>query len=91
MTKLRVLDLFSGIGGFTRGLDATGGFETIAFVEINPKRRADRNSTGPEEQGFVTSLNRFVDRVEAKKIATAADQLTWRAMDLPELFSEDVW
>ena len=30
---LKVLDLFSGIGGFTLGLDSTGGFETIAFVE----------------------------------------------------------
>lgn len=51
----------------------------------------DRNSTGPEEQGFVTSLNRFVDRVEARKIAVAADQLTWRDAGLTELFSEDVW
>ena len=30
---LKVLDLFSGIGGFTLGLDSTGGFKTIAFVE----------------------------------------------------------
>lgn len=34
--KLKVLDLFSGIGGFSLGLEATGGFETIAFCEINP-------------------------------------------------------
>jgi len=32
--KLRVLDLFSGIGGFSLGLEATGGFETVAFCEI---------------------------------------------------------
>lgn len=32
--KLRVLDLFSGIGGFSLGLDRTGGFETVAFCEI---------------------------------------------------------
>ena len=31
--KLRLLDLFSGIGGFSLGLESTGGFETIAFVE----------------------------------------------------------
>ena len=30
---LRVLDLFSGIGGFSRGLERTGGFETAAFCE----------------------------------------------------------
>ena len=33
MTKLRVLDLFSGIGGFSLGLERTGGFETAAFCE----------------------------------------------------------
>jgi len=36
MKKLRVLDLFSGIGGFSLGLERTGGFETVAFCEIDP-------------------------------------------------------
>ena len=31
--KLKLLDLFSGIGGFSLGLKSTGYFETIAFVE----------------------------------------------------------
>lgn len=40
MTKLRVLDLFSGIGGFSLGLERAtnegkiNGFETVAFCEI---------------------------------------------------------
>lgn len=34
--KLRLLDLFSGIGGFSLGLERTGGFETVAFCEIEP-------------------------------------------------------
>lgn len=34
--KLRILDLFSGIGGFSLGLERTGGFETVAFCEIEP-------------------------------------------------------
>lgn len=34
MKKLKVLDLFSGIGGFSLGLERTGGFETVAFCEI---------------------------------------------------------
>jgi DNA (cytosine-5)-methyltransferase 1 len=34
--KLRVLDLFSGIGGFSLGLERTGGFRTVAFCEIEP-------------------------------------------------------
>jgi DNA (cytosine-5)-methyltransferase 1 len=31
--KLKTLDLFSGIGGFSLGLESTGFFETIGFVE----------------------------------------------------------
>ena len=33
---LRVLDLFSGIGGFSLGLRMAGGFETVQFCEIDP-------------------------------------------------------
>ncbi len=33
---MRVLDLFSGIGGFSLGLQMAGGFETVQFVEIDP-------------------------------------------------------
>lgn len=42
MTKLKVLDLFSGIGGFSLGLERVvsdgpyTGFETVAFCEIEP-------------------------------------------------------
>jgi DNA (cytosine-5)-methyltransferase 1 len=36
MTRFRTLDLFSGIGGFSLGLERTGGFETVAFCEIDP-------------------------------------------------------
>ncbi|ANS05495.1 DNA (cytosine-5-)-methyltransferase [uncultured phage_Deep1-GF2-KM23-C739] len=33
--KLKVIDLCSGIGGFSYGLEQTGYFETIQFVEID--------------------------------------------------------
>ena len=33
---MRVLDLFSGIGGFSLGSDWAGGFETVAFCECEP-------------------------------------------------------
>ena len=40
MKMLKILDLFSGIGGFSLGLERTGGFETVAFCEIEkfPRR-----------------------------------------------------
>ena len=33
----RTLDLFAGIGGFSLGLERTGGFQTVAFCEIDKK------------------------------------------------------
>ena len=36
MNKLNHLDLFSGIGGFSLGLEATGYFDTVAFCDFDP-------------------------------------------------------
>jgi DNA (cytosine-5)-methyltransferase 1 len=40
VTKLRVLDLFSGVGAYSLGLERTGGFQTVAFCELEdyPRR-----------------------------------------------------
>lgn len=35
---MRLLDLFSGIGGFSLGLERTGLYETVAFCEYNENR-----------------------------------------------------
>ncbi len=48
MNKLKVLDLFSGIGGFSLGLERTGGFETVAFCEIDPYCRKVLKKHWPE-------------------------------------------
>jgi DNA (cytosine-5)-methyltransferase 1 len=49
---LRVLDLFSGIGGFSLGLERTGGFRTVAFCEIEPYCRAVLRKHWPEVPCF---------------------------------------
>jgi DNA (cytosine-5)-methyltransferase 1 len=35
MKQLKILDLFSGLGGFSLGLERTGRFKTVAFCEID--------------------------------------------------------
>lgn len=50
--KLRVLDLFSGIGGFSLGLERTGGFETAAFCEYEKFPRSILKNHWPEVPCF---------------------------------------
>lgn len=52
MRKLKHLDLFSGIGGFSLGLEATGGFETIGFSEIDPCASAVLKKHWPKVKNY---------------------------------------
>jgi DNA (cytosine-5)-methyltransferase 1 len=47
---LRVLDLFSGIGGFSYGLHKAGSFKTVAFCEMdkNCHKVLNKNFPGVE-------------------------------------------
>lgn len=63
----------------------------------NVLQQMDRDGVdflGRDEQGFLTSASRFVDRLEAMEIAKASGQLKRRRpphYQGPELFSEDLW
>lgn len=49
---LNVLDLFAGIGGFSLGLERTGGFRTVAFCEIDKKAQRVLNKHWPNTPVF---------------------------------------
>ena len=55
---MKVLDLFAGIGGFSLGLERTGGFETVAFCEIEeyPQKVLKKNWPGVLIYPDVTKL-----------------------------------
>jgi DNA (cytosine-5)-methyltransferase 1 len=69
MTKLRVLDLFSGIGGFSLGLERTGGFETVAFCEINPFCRKVLAKHWPKVRQYEDVRELTAERLAADGIA----------------------
>ena len=67
--KLRVLDLFSGIGGFSLGLERTGGFETVAFCEIEPFPRKVLAKHWPEVPQYDDVRTLTAERLAADGIA----------------------
>ncbi|MDR7037376.1 DNA (cytosine-5)-methyltransferase 1 [Methylobacterium sp. BE186] len=69
MTPLRVLDLFSGIGGFSLGLERTGGFKTVAFCEIEPFPRRVLAKPWPEVPCYDDVRTLTADRLRADGIA----------------------
>lgn len=67
--KLRVLDLFSGIGGFSLGLERTGGFETVAFCEIEEFPRKVLAKHWPEVPQYEDVRTLTADVLERDGIA----------------------
>ena len=56
---LKVLDLFSGIGGFSLGLRMAGGFETVGFCEIDRfcQKVLEKNFPGVPIYSDIKSIN----------------------------------
>jgi len=68
MNKLKILDLFSGIGGFSLGLESTGGFETVAFCEFDKHARLVLKKHWPE-----IKIYNDVRTLDAKKYRGSID------------------
>lgn len=66
---MRVLDLFSGIGGFSLGLERTGGFKTVAFCEIEPFPRRVLAKHWPDVPIYEDVRNVTADVLAADGIA----------------------
>ena len=60
--KLRHLDLFSGIGGFSLGLEATGGFETKAFCDIEEYPRQVLQKHWPHVKQYKDSYGDWTEQ-----------------------------
>lgn len=72
MTPLRLLDLFSGIGGFSLGLERSGAFETVAFCEIEPYARRVLAKHWPEVPCYDDVRTLTAERLAADGIAVDA-------------------
>lgn len=68
----RVLDLFSGIGGFSLGLERTGGFKTVAHVEQQDFQRAVLAKHWPDARQYVDVRDVTGSRLTADGIAPNA-------------------
>jgi len=82
--KLRTLDLFAGIGGFSLGLERTGGFKTVALCEIDPSARLvlAKNFPGVPIYDDVRSLT--ADRLAADGIGVDVITGGFPCQDLSE-------
>jgi len=75
MKKLKVLDLFSGLGGFSLGLERTGHFRTVAFCDNNKysKLILDKHWKGIkiyDDVREITKENFETDGIETPDIIT---------------------
>lgn len=82
MSKLRLLDLFSGIGGFSLGLERTGGFETVAFCEIEEFPRRVLAKHWPKVHCYHDIRELTAERLAADGIGVDAISAGWPCQDI---------
>jgi hypothetical protein len=87
---LRVLDLFSGIGGFALGLERAGQFKTVAFCEVDAYCNKVLKQWWPDVPNFdcgIVGLNALLKKARTSS-RRASPARTYRllvsAPDLPE-------
>ena len=68
----RLLDLFSGIGGFSLGLERSGGFKTVAFCEVEPFCTKILNKHWPEVPVYGDVRELTAERLAADGIGVDA-------------------
>jgi len=68
----KLLDLFSGIGGFSLGLEATGGFKTVAFCEIEKYPISVLNKNWPNVPVYNDVKTLSKDKLQADGITVDA-------------------
>ncbi len=68
LKPMATLDLFSGIGAFSLGLERTGGFRTVAFCEIDPFARRVLAKHWPEVPQYDDVRTLTADRLQADSI-----------------------
>lgn len=68
----RLLDLFSGIGGFSLGLERSGAFQTVAFCEIDPFCRRVLAKHWPEVPQYDDIRTVTAERLASDGIAVDA-------------------
>lgn len=79
MTTLKTVDLFAGIGGFTVAGELAGGYETVAFCELNKNAQAVLRKHWPDVPIFDD-----VTKLKADDIDGTVDVITggWPCQDV---------
>ena len=75
MDKFKVIDLFSGIGGFSLGLEATGHFETVAFCEIEKYPQKILKKHWPDIPIYEDVKNVTAERLRTDGVISERDRI----------------